>query len=46
MSLKRALWFAAEGFPSAEELLKSHRRQRTACLIADVQVPDMTGLEY
>jgi FixJ family two-component response regulator len=43
--LMRALGFVAEAFGSAEDFLKFERLQGTACLIADVQMPQMTGLE-
>jgi FixJ family two-component response regulator len=36
---------AARGFRSAEEFLKSRRALRAACLILDVQLPGMTGLD-
>jgi FixJ family two-component response regulator len=36
---------AARGFRSAEEFLKSRRAPRAACLILDVQLPGMTGLD-
>jgi FixJ family two-component response regulator len=45
MSLMRALGFTAEAFPCAEDFLKSDGRQRTSCLIADVRMPGMSGLE-
>jgi FixJ family two-component response regulator len=45
MSLMRALGFLAEAFPCAEDFLKSGRIQRTSCLIADVRMPGMSGLE-
>ncbi|MDB5408775.1 MAG: response regulator receiver protein [Rhodospirillales bacterium] len=41
----RALGFLAETFGSAEEFLKFDRLHSTACLIADVQMPHMGGLE-
>jgi FixJ family two-component response regulator len=37
--------FLAETFESAAALLGSDWRARTHCLIADVQMPEMTGLE-
>ena len=45
MSLVRVLGFLAEAFPSAEDFLKSDDLQRTSCLIADVRMPGMSGLE-
>ena len=32
-------------FASAEEFLKSSQQHQTACLIADIQMPGMSGLE-
>jgi FixJ family two-component response regulator len=43
--LVRALGFLAETFESAEAFLKFDRLRSTACLIADVQMPHMSGLE-
>ena len=43
--LMRSIGFVANAFPSGESFLKSSRLHRTACLIADVQMPGMTGLE-
>lgn len=43
--LMRSIGFAANAFPSGESFLKSGRQRRTACLIADVQMPGMTGVE-
>src|SRR4029453_13886907 len=45
LSLMRALGFLAEAFPCAEDFLKSDGLQRTSCLIADVRMPGMSGLE-
>jgi FixJ family two-component response regulator len=45
MSLMRALGFASEAYGCAEDFLKSGRIRRTNCLIADVRMPGMTGLE-
>lgn len=35
----------AESFGSAEEFLQSNKRYQTACLITDLQMPGMSGLE-
>src|SRR6202521_3191042 len=35
----------AQTFTSAEEFLKSGQQHETACLIADIRMPGMTGLE-
>lgn len=43
--LMKSLGFPAEAFDSAEAFLGSSRRHDTGCLIADVQMPRMTGLE-
>jgi FixJ family two-component response regulator len=37
--------FAAEAFSSAEEFLRSERLNDTACLITDVRLPGMSGLQ-
>jgi FixJ family two-component response regulator len=43
--LMRSLGYAVEVFPSAADFLASSRLVETACLIADVQMPEMTGAE-
>jgi FixJ family two-component response regulator len=43
--LMRSLGYTAEAFPTAVDFLASHRLAETACLIADVQMPVMTGVE-
>ena len=43
--LLRSLGYAAEAFPSAADFLASPRLGETACLIADLHMPAMTGLE-
>jgi FixJ family two-component response regulator len=43
--LIRSLGYAADFFSSAAEFLASPRLTETACLIADIQMPTMTGLE-
>jgi FixJ family two-component response regulator len=45
MDLLNAMGFIAETFRHADEFLKSNRLHSTSCLIADVQLPGMTGLE-
>lgn len=41
----RSLGYTADVFPSAADFLTSPRFSETACLIADVHMPAMTGLE-
>jgi FixJ family two-component response regulator len=41
----RSLGYVAATFASAEEFLKSERVHETACLITDVQMPGMSGIE-
>ena len=43
--LMKSLGYAAEAFASAEEFLSSRKVPRTSCLIADVQMPGMTGID-
>jgi FixJ family two-component response regulator len=43
--LMKSLGYRAVAFQSAEDFLQSKRRHRAACLIADVQMPGMTGPE-
>jgi FixJ family two-component response regulator len=44
-SLLRSVGFRAVVFPSAEDFLRSSHLQDTACLIVDVRMPGMSGLE-
>lgn len=44
-SLVRSLGFEAAAFDSAESFLESPRALDSACLITDVQMPGMDGLE-
>ena len=44
-NLIRSVGFRAQGFPSAEALLSSNQLHDTACLILDVRLPGMNGLE-
>jgi len=43
--LLKAVGLPAQAFRSAEEFLKSEHRQQIACLIADIRMPGMSGLE-
>src|SRR5436309_4171026 len=43
--LLKAVGLPAQAFASAEEFLKSGQQQQTACLIADIRMPGMSGLE-
>ena len=43
--LMRSLGYTVEAFPSAADFLASPRLGETACLIADIHMPGMTGLE-
>ena len=43
--LMRSLGYNVEAFPSAADFLASPRLVETACLIADVHMPAMTGVE-
>jgi FixJ family two-component response regulator len=43
--LMKSYGFAVETFGSAEEFLGSDRLAKTSCLILDVQMPGMSGLE-
>jgi FixJ family two-component response regulator len=43
--LMRVAGYPALAFASAEEFLNSREQERTACLIADMRMPRMSGLE-
>jgi FixJ family two-component response regulator len=43
--LLKAVGFPARAFASAEEFLKSGQQHQTSCLIADIRMPGMSGLE-
>ena len=44
-SLLRSVGFKVETFASAEQFLQSDQIETTACLILDVRMPGMSGLE-
>ena len=44
-SLLRSVGFRAKTFASAEQFLQSDQIETTACLILDVRMPGMSGLE-
>ena len=43
--LLKAVGLPAQAFASGEEFLKSGQQRQTACLIADIRMPGMSGLE-
>ncbi len=43
--LMKAAGFQARAFASAEEFLKSGQQCETGCLIADIRMPGMSGLD-
>lgn len=43
--LLKAVGLPAQAFASAEEFLKSGKQHQIACLIADIRMPGMSGLE-
>jgi FixJ family two-component response regulator len=45
VDLVQSIGFAAEAFDGAKDFLTSDRIDSTSCLIADVRMPEMTGLE-
>jgi len=45
LRLIRSFGYGAEAFSSGEEFLRSPLCERTACLVLDVRMPDMDGLE-
>jgi FixJ family two-component response regulator len=44
-NLLRSVGFRAHGFASAEAFLRSNHARETACLILDIRMPGMNGLE-
>jgi FixJ family two-component response regulator len=45
LGLLKAVGLPAQAFASAEEFLKSGQQHRIGCLIADIRMPGMSGLE-
>ena len=45
VSLVRSLGFVAHAFPSAHSFLHSEQLAETSCLISDVQMPEMSGIQ-
>ena len=45
LGLLKAVGLPSQAFASAEEFLKSGKQRHTACLIADIRMPGMSGLE-
>ena len=43
--LMESAGLSARSFASAEEFLESDQRNQTACLVADIRMPRMSGLE-
>jgi len=43
--LMKVVGFQARAFASAQEFLESGEQERTGCLIADIRMPGMSGLE-
>jgi FixJ family two-component response regulator len=43
--LMKAVGLSSRAFESAEDFLRSGHQQETACLIADIRMPGMSGLE-
>src|SRR5690554_4955957 len=44
-ALVQSAGYAAETFPSAEAFLKDFDRNRPGCLVADIRMLEMTGLD-
>jgi FixJ family two-component response regulator len=43
--LLKAEGFSVQSFGSAEDFLNSGRQQETGCLVADIRMPGMSGLD-
>lgn len=44
-NLLRSLGFVVRSFASGADFLQSHRKRRVACLISDLQMPTMSGID-
>jgi FixJ family two-component response regulator len=44
-ALIRSLGYTAHAFPSAEDFLNSAAAEATDCVVADIQMPGMSGIE-
>jgi FixJ family two-component response regulator len=45
LGLMKAVGLCSQAFASAEEFLSSGQQHQTACLIADIRMPGMSGLD-
>lgn len=45
VGLVRSLGMDAQGYSSAEDFLKSGEMKRFACIISDIQMPGMSGID-
>jgi FixJ family two-component response regulator len=45
LGLLKSAGFLAQAFASADEFLRSGHQRETACLITDIRMPGMSGLE-
>jgi FixJ family two-component response regulator len=45
LRLLRSAGFSVQSFASAEEFLESGKQSETGCLIADIRMPGMSGLD-
>ena len=45
LSLVKSLGYEASGHPSAEAFLGTDEHSRSSCIITDIQMPGMTGIE-
>jgi FixJ family two-component response regulator len=45
MDLVKSMGFVAKAFPRADDFLKSENLRDTSCVIADIRMPGMSGLD-